>query len=123
MLTVLCDICLLVPLTIWVGGITVLLFLIAPTIFRYLPNRTQSGNLVGMIFHHLEILHFGVIGLLILSETLKFVSTGSLISYKEMFISCLLGCFLVILLLAFTFINHKIQSVRAQIVSFDAMDK
>jgi uncharacterized protein YacL len=78
--------------------------------------------MVGLIFQRLEIISFFVMGMLVFSELLKYLGSAE-ISLKEYFVSGLVGAFIAVLLFSFTYISNKIQAIRAQIVSFDSLEK
>jgi uncharacterized membrane protein len=119
MIKIAVDLFLLLPLVLWIGGIIMLSLIVVPTIFFTLPSRTQSSNLVAMIFHKMEILNFFVLGCLLISEVGKLYYYLPHPPLKEVLVTMLIGAFITDVLAAFLFVNYKVQGIRAQIISFD----
>lgn len=121
MLLILSNLLLLSSLTFWVGGMVILAFAVTPSIFTCLSSRNQSGNLVMIIFHRVEVFRFFAIFAILVSEVIKYVFGQPLLSNKELYITCFNGTLFLFLLIGYSFINHRLNSIRALNVSFDNM--
>ena len=114
---------LLVPLTLWAGGFTMLMVFVAPILFGHLPSRNRSGNLMDLMFHRVEILKtINLLGVAT-SGCIKYLFHAPPVHGKEILISCLLASYLFTIFIIENAIQKKIQGLRTLIVSFDELPK
>lgn len=99
-----------------------LTFVVTPSIFASLPSRTQSGNVVGIILHRADVFRFFTILAILVTEFIKYSFGCPSITNKEILITCL-NSTIFLFLIGYSFIDHRINSLRAQIVSFDDLAK
>lgn len=110
---------LMVPLTLWAGGMTMLMVFVAPMIFRHLPSRTLSANLVDFILHRIEMLKMSILISLVAAEFIKYFFNAPAVSIKEILITCLLVAYVLLVFVVDGFVFKKIQTLRSLIGSFD----
>lgn len=117
------NILLLIPLVVFVGGGTIITFVVAPTVFSLLPSRTQSGNIVGSILSQLDIIMRWGLGLMVLSEIIKYLYLPWENPKRETIITILIILLLIVLSFSMYIVSPKIEDIRAQIPSFDDLSE
>lgn len=76
-------------LTIWVGGMWTVGFLVAPTLFAMLDSRPTAGNIAGQLFSTIN--YVGLIcGLLLLALSFKFRGRQSIRQWRTWIVASML---------------------------------
>jgi uncharacterized membrane protein len=106
------------PLALWVGGGIVAGALVAPTLFRTLPSRDQSGALFGAVLQKLEGLYH-VLSVILIFGIFEQVSVAGRIEGRSLVTA--VGAFLAIAanVYASMVIRPRLSYYRAQVGSFD----
>ncbi len=84
-----------IALTLWVGGLWVIGYLVAPTLFTALPDRALAGEVAGRLFSSMSWVGLGSGTLLLLIRLLPAsrAARGSLIVIALMLLITLIGQF------------------------------
>jgi putative copper export protein len=118
MLTVILRFVYTLALALWVGGMAFFTFVAAPSIFRVL-QREAAGNVVADIFP--KYYWLGIIcGLIALGTSL---ALGMRTTWSRLLVIriLLLGVMLIAVLYSAFVLQPKIQSVKAQVTSFESL--
>ena len=108
----------LLSVALWIGGMAFFSFLAAPSIFKVLP-REEAGNLVSDIFpkYYWQGIICGAIAL-ITSVALGMRERWNILLIVR---TVMIGVMIVGVLYSVIILQPKIQSVKAQITSFDRL--
>jgi uncharacterized membrane protein len=118
MLTVILRFIYLLSITLWIGGIAFFSFMAAPSIFHVLP-REEAGKVVADIFpkYYWQGIICGAIALLT-SVVLGMRERWNMLLIVR---TIMIGVMLIGVLYSIAILQPKIQTVKAQITSFESL--
>jgi len=123
MLEMIRNILVLIPMSLWFGGAVAIGFFTAPAVFGGLSSRTLAGEIMTVIFGKLRLVEYITMVALFASELLKYLALPQARGMREYWITGLIVAFLLVQLFSVAVVSPKIESIRAQIESFDDLPK
>lgn len=107
-------------LGLWAGGMAVLAFVVAPTLFRTAPSRGIAGTVFGAVLRNFGPLQiaFGLLSLLAVGVLMKW---GDLSLRAGLLRASTLVLMLVLVCAAQFYVGPEIERERAAIPNFDAI--
>ncbi len=117
------NILVLIPLSLWFGGAVAIGFFTAPAVFGGLSSRTLAGEIMTVIFDRLRWVEYITMIAFFASEAIKYWALPEARGMREAGITVLIVAFLLVQLFSVAVVSPKIESIRAEIDSFDDLPK
>jgi uncharacterized membrane protein len=107
-------------LSVWVGGLTTLAFVVAPVVFRNAPSRSAAGTIFGAALRAFGYVEMAAAGLLVVSSAVLY-AVGPREGWFEITRLGLVAIMVVLLFVTLLGVNPAIAAERERIPSFDAL--
>jgi uncharacterized membrane protein len=107
-------------LGIWVGGMAVLGFIVAPTVFRTVPSRLQAGTIFGSILERFGPMQIGL-GVVCLAALVALRLLGGLPNRAAVIRFGGVALMLILVLISHCYVAPAIVRERQGIVNFDSI--
>lgn len=105
-------------LIVWLGGIIVISFIVAPAVFGTLPSKSKAGEVIRPIHHRFQTVQFFCMLVLLITSMIKLriwenLNTPLVIRYLFIFAMVVLAVF------HGTIVIKKLRVIRQQITNLD----